>query len=154
MASLVYNIAKKEIMDGTLNLNTDTLKIMLINATYTPNADHTLVDAGGASDVLDAEINATNYAGGWGGAGRKTLTTKTFQQDDVNDRGELHADNVSWTALGGAANDTIVAAVLVKEGGANDTTSRLIAYIDLADTTTNGGDFTIQWNAEGLLQHT
>lgn len=154
MASLVYNIAKKEVMDGTLNLNTDTLKVMLVNATYTPNADDDVVDAGGANDAVDAEIAATNYVGGWGGSGRKTLSNKVFQEDDANDRAELHADNITWTALGGAQNDTIVGAVIVKEGVSDDTTSRLIAYIDLADTTTNGGDFTIQWNAEGILQHT
>ena len=154
MASFVYNTSKKEIMDGTLNLNTDTLKVILVNSTYTANADDDVVDAGGANDAVDGEITATNYTKGWGGAGRKTLANKTFETDKPNDRAELHADNITWTALGGASNDTIVAAVLIKEGGANDTTSRLIAYIDLADTTTNGGDFTIQWNAEGILQHT
>lgn len=151
MASILYNEAKKEILDGTLNLSSSTLKVMLVDSTYTPNADNDVVDAGGASDPIDAEIVATNYTGAWGGAGRKTLASKTFTADDTNDRGVFDAADVTWTSLGGATNDTIVGAIVIKEGGANDTTSRLIAYIDTADITTNGGDITIQWNASGIF---
>lgn len=157
MASLVYNKAKQEIADGALDLDTDTkVKVMLVNSGYTPDADHEVVDAGGASDPIDAEIVATNYTGGYGGAGRLALATRVVNLDLTNDRAEFDADDLTWTSLGGATNDTIVAAIIIKEDhlGAtgNDTETRLIAYVDVADTTTNGGDFTIQWNAEGILQ--
>jgi len=152
MASLVYNAAKKEIGDGTIDLVNDAaIKVMLVNSTYTPNADDLVVDAGGASDAIDAEITATNYTGGFAGAGRKALGGKAWAQDDANDRAEFDANDLTWSAIGGAANDTIVGAIIIKEI-TDDTQSRLIAYIDHADTTTNGGDFTIQWNAEGVLQ--
>lgn len=152
MANVMYNTAKKEIMDGTVDLLSDAIKVMLVNSTYTPNADDDAVDAGGASDPLDAEINATNYTGGWGGSGRKPLASKAITVDKPNDRAEFDAADLIWSSLGGAQNDTVVGAILIKEGGVDDTTSRLIAYIDFTDTPTNGGDFTIQWNAEGILQ--
>lgn len=145
MASFAYHKAIEEIITGVIVPGTTTLKIMLVNSTYTPNKDDLVVDAGGASDAADAEITATNYTSGWGGSGRKTATI-TSADDATNDRAVLIIADVTWTSLGGAANDTVVGAILIKEGGANDTTSRLIAYFDVTDTTTNGGDMTLDFD--------
>jgi len=68
MATIIYNRAKKEIMDGTIDLLVDTIKAMLVTSVYTPNPDHDFVDAGGASDPADAELTGTGYAAGWAGA--------------------------------------------------------------------------------------
>ena len=154
MASLVYNTAAKEMWDDTVDLLNDPIKVALLGTAtvYSPNVDDDVADTGGAADALDAEISATNYTGGWGGAGRKTLASKTITADKTNDRAEFDAADVTWTSLGGAANATIEAAILIKEGVANDTTTRLIAYIDLTNTTTDGSNFSIQWDAEGILQ--
>lgn len=152
MANFLYNTAAKEIHDGTLNLLSDTIKVMLVNSSYTPDRDHDVVDAGGANDPVDAEITATNYEKGWGGSGRKALTSKAITVNKTDDRSEFDAADVTWTALGGTTNDTVVGAILIKEGASNDTTSRLIAYVDLTDTPTNGGDFTIVWNTGGIVQ--
>jgi len=150
--SLIYNRAKKEIMDGTIDLLTATVKVMLVANTYTADPDHDFVDMGGASDPLDAELSGTGYAGGWGGAGRKTLSTKAITEDDANNRAEFDAADLTWAGINAG---TIAAMILIIEGGANDTTSKLIAYIDGGlPLTTNGGDVTIQWNAEGILQLT
>lgn len=154
MASFFYNKAVQEILNGTINLDTDTLKVMLVDSTYTPNRDDDVVDAGGGSDAADAEITATNYTAGWGGAGRKTASI-TISEQDANDRAIGVLSDITWTALGGAVNDTVVGAILIKEGGANDTTSRLIVYWDLTDTATNGGDFTLTMDAtDGNLRAT
>lgn len=154
MASFWYNKAVQEVLTGTIDLDTNTLKVMLVNSTYTPNKDNDVVDAGGGSDAADAEIVATNYTAGWGGAGRKTATISVTEQD-ANDRAVVIFSDITWTALGGAANDTVVGAILIKEGGANDTTSRLIAYWDLTDTATNGGNFTLTMDAtDGNLRAT
>jgi hypothetical protein len=157
MANFIYNTALGEIIAGTIDLVADTIKVIPVTSTYVANRDDDVADAGGASDVVDAEIVATNYTGGWGGAGRKTLASKTLTVDKTNDRVEFNCAAFSWTALGGATNATIAAYVVVKEGGANDTTTRLIAYIDTLASgtlplTTNGSDLTVTPNAEGLLQ--
>ena len=145
MSSFVYNHAIKLIFNGGLNLDTDTLKIMLVNSTYTPDPDHDFVDAGGGSDPLDAEIVATNYTGGWGGSGRKTVPV-TVTEQDANNRSVLIFTNQTWVALGGAANDTVVGAILIKEGGANDTDSILIAYWDVVNQTTAGVDYVLSFD--------
>lgn len=153
MVSIFYNDAKKEIFDNTLNMSSDTLKIMLTNSTHVPDADDSFIDDAGADDAIDGEIVATNYTGGFAGAGRKTLASVAITVDKTNDRAELDATDVTWTALGNGSNDTITGAVMVKEI-TNDTLSRVIAFIDFTDTTTNGGDFTIQWDPEGILHLT
>lgn len=150
MASFFYTTGYREILDRTIDLAADTLKLMLVTSSYTPNRDDLVVDAGGANDPVDHELNVSGYTRGYGGAGRKTLGTKAFSTDLTNDRVEFTCANFTWTALG--SGQTIAAAILIKEGGANDTTSRLIAYFDVTDTPTNGGDITLTVNAEGLLQ--
>ena len=50
---------------------------------------------------------------------------------------------MTWTSLG--AGVAISGAVLVKEI-TNDASSRIIAWLDVADTSTNGSDFTLTFN--------
>lgn len=152
MASFVYNEAAKEIMDGTIDLVNDTIEVMLVNSSYsTVDRDNKFVDEAG-SDALTGEIVATNYTGGHAGSGRKATASDAIVVDDANDRAEYDIADITWTALGNGSNDTIVAAVLIKRGATNDTDARLIAYLDIVDTTTNGGDFTLVFDAQGLIQ--
>lgn len=151
MASILFNKAKEEILSGTIDLNADTLKLMLVDSTYTADPDTLVVDAAGASDIIDAEISVTGYTGGWGGAGRKTLTNKSFTNDSGTDRAIFDSTvDYTWSSLGAGA--TIVAAVLIKEGGSDDTTSRPIVYIDTNDVSTNGGDITLQLDTNGIFR--
>ena len=141
MVSFVYNTGDQEIIDRTIDLIANTLKIMLVTSSYVANKDDDVVDAAGVNDPVDHEINVTGYTRGWGGAGRKTLASKLLTIDKTNDRTGFDCADITWTALGAGA--TIAAAILIKEGAANDTTSRLIAYLDITDTPTNGGDITL-----------
>lgn len=150
MPTFVYNKAAEEIATGTIDLLSDTIKTMLVNSTYSAARTDLVVDAGGANDALDAEISVSGYTGGWGGSGRKSLTSKTLTVDQPNNRAEFDAADLTWTALGSGA--TIAAMILIKEGGSNDTTSRLIAYLDVTDTSTNGGDITFTFDSQGIIQ--
>ncbi len=160
MANFIYNTAAKELLDGTINLNTDTIEWVLVTSSYVADRDDDVVDAGGANDVIDHEIVATNYTGGHAGAGRKAANggSPAWTTDKTNDRAEWDADDpATWTSLGGATNATIAAAVLIKRGASDDTTARLIAYVDTTTGspslpfTTNGSNFTLSYNAEGLI---
>ena len=151
MPSFVYNKAAEELANNaTINLIADTIKVMLVTSQYTPARTDLVVDAGGANDAVDAEINVTGYTRGWGGSGRKQLGTKVVVVDQANNRAEFSAANLTWTTLGSGA--TIAAMVVIKEGVSNDTTSRLIAYLDVTDTPTNGGDIAFTFDAEGIIQ--
>lgn len=150
MPSFVYNKAAEELASGTIDLLANTIKTMLVTSQYSPARTDLVVDAGGANDAVDAEINVTGYTRGWGGSGRKQLLTPSIVVDQANNRAEFSAANLTWTTLGSGA--TIAAMVVIKEGVSNDTTSRLIAYLDVTDTPTNGGDISFTFDNEGIIQ--
>lgn len=143
MASAWYNKGKAQVMNGGIDLLTDTIKVMLVTSSYTFNPDHNFI-----SDVVANEISVTGYTGGFGGAGRKTLASKTVTEDDTNDRSVFDAADVSWTALGAGA--TIGGAILVKEV-TNDGASPAIAFLDPTDLPTNGSDVNLVFDATGIL---
>ena len=143
MASGLYQSAVADMLDGTMNIDTDTVKLMLVDNTYTYDPDTVFVDEAGASDIIDAEISVTGYTGGFGGAGRKTVAI-ALQANNTNNRVDIELNggaDLTWTALGAGA--TIEAAVLIKEI-TNDAASPCIAYFDISNVVTNGGDVTLQ----------
>lgn len=141
MASLIYSKGLEKILDGTIDILTTTLKIMLVKTTYSPNSDHDGVD-----DVSAYELVATGYTGGFAGSGRKTLTT-SITRDTTNDRVVVAFADVTWTALGGVSNDTIGGAAIVYETGGNDASSIPVAFLDLTNTPTNGSDIVLDFTA-------
>jgi len=150
MASFVYNLAANSIAAGDINLDGDTLKIMLVNTSYSANRDQDYVDNGTANDAANNELTCTGYTGGFAGADRQTLGSKTFTSDDTNDRCEVDCADITWTALGNGTNDTIQGAIVIKEV-TNDAASLLICFLDVTNTTTNGGDVTLAINTEGFM---
>jgi len=144
MADTLFLQGFRAIHDSTLtnpiDLKADTLKVMLCDANFVPDNINEFVDEGGANDAIDAEIAVTGYVGGWGGAGRKTPSI-SITSDTINNKLIVSiSPNLTWTALGTGA--TISHAVLIKEGTANDTTSRLIAAWAVPGIT-NGSDVTL-----------
>lgn len=82
------------------------------------------------------ECDFTNYA-------RKNLSRTNWAEDDANNRAQAVASIVTWTAAGGASNNTIVGAFFYdKATDTNDTTRQLISVDWFASSiTTNGGDY-------------
>ncbi len=142
MADLIYNKFKQNLFDRSMgsgiDYDTDTLKVMLVTSSYTPNADtHDFVD-----DVTN-EVVGTGYT-----AGGATLGSKTVTLDTANDRVDFDAADTAWTV----ATITARAAVLYKDTG-TASTSPLIAYYDFgSDKVSTGGTFQITWNSSGLLR--
>lgn len=139
MASLAYNSAKIKLSDGsTIDWVNDTVKVMLVTSSYTPDKDlHDFRD-----DVTN-EVVGTGYS-----AGGMALANKAHTQDDSNDRAVFDADNLVWST----ATITARAAVLYKSRGGASSADELIAYVDfLADKSSTAADFTIQWNVDGIF---
>jgi len=147
MANAFYNRAAKRLLAAEENYASATLKIMLVKSTYTFNRDHDVVGSG-AGTPGGEEVTGTGYTGGFGGAGRKTLANKVFSEDDVNDRGEMDCDDVTWLAISTGATGSAI--VIIEK--TSDSDSELIAYIDSGFPVTTGGeDLVLKINAEGLL---
>lgn len=137
MADVIFNSFKMKIMDGSIDLDTDTIKVALVTSTYTPDQDaHVFFSS------VTNEVVGTGYT-----AGGSALAGKAVTQDNIDNEGVFDANDVSWTT----ATITARAAVLYKDTGTGST-SPLICYIDFgADKVSTAGTFTIAWNAEGIL---
>lgn len=151
MASGAYLHGVRQSMDGTYTVTTATLKLMLVGSTYVFSQDHTVVDDGtGAGSTTSLHVNelvATNYTGGFGGAGRVAQTI-SISEDTTNQRVVLTFTSTTWNALGGATNGTVAGAALIRESG-NDTTSVPIFFFAITATPTNGSNFTLSMNTSG-----
>jgi hypothetical protein len=131
----MYNEGNQSIIDRDIDLAANTIKAMLVNSTYTPDKDDQFIDTGGASDAVDARLSGTTD---------QTLANKVIGKDTTSDFSYFDADDVVFTAV--TTGQTAVGVVIYKDTG-TPTTSKLIAYLDITDTPTNGGDITIQFAA-------
>jgi hypothetical protein len=137
MANTVYNVAKK--VDGSLDVDTDTVKMLLISGTTAPDPDHTTVSAVLAAA---AELSATGYSPGASSTDRKTLTV-TVTVDNANNRVDHTTNSQTWSALN---SGTLRQVLIYKHTGTNDASNVPIMCIDTASglpLTLNGSDVTV-----------
>lgn len=82
------------------------------------------------------ECDFTNYA-------RKNLARTNWAEDDTNNRAQAVAAILTWTAAGGATNNTILGAFFFdKTVDTNDSTRQLLSVDWFATgVPTNGGDY-------------
>jgi len=146
MADAFYNIARKALFEGTLDLDNDTLMVMLIDtATYTFDAGDDYVDDGTANDPASAELTGGGYA-------RQTLAGKTVTEPDSTKARFDATTDTTFASLGPCTPGTADAAILFKDSG-SDGENMLIAYFDTEfPIVTNGSDVVIEWNASGLFE--
>lgn len=144
MASLVFNVGSFQLQNRAVDFASDVIEFVLTKSTYTPNKDDT------NSVLAAAEISGvTGYTGGFGGAGRKVLASKTITNDTTNDRTVYDAADPSAWTLG--AGDTIGGVIVQKKGSASDATAIPLFFLEITpDVPTNGGTFTLTLDALGL----
>jgi hypothetical protein len=132
MANAMYPLGLKAILDGDVDLLTDNIKVVLLDAGYTYSAAHDFLD-----DIAGAAVVATS-----GNLASKTTTAGVFDAADV-----------TFVALTG---DDVVAYVVYKDTGSS-ATSQLLCYVDTAADTSailvepDGTDFTLRWNSAGIF---
>lgn len=125
-------------MNGSIDLDTDDIKVMLVTSAYVPNIDTNTK----RSDVTN-EVTGTGYT-----AGGQSLAGKTVTQDNTDDEGVFDANDVTWSA----STITARGAVLYKSRGGAASADELVCYFDfVTDFSSTAGNFTITWNAEGIL---
>ncbi len=136
--------------EGPMDLEADAIGIALMEeGVYTVNID-THQDF---ADIAADEITATGYVARGDGV---FLGSKTITLDNANDRGEFDAADHVYTSIGNGLNDTFDQIVVFRERatGPADADTLLLAHATVSATTTNGGNITLVFNVEGLLQLT
>ena len=135
---IMYNSAREYIGDGTIDLDTNTFKMLLTSNSYTPSASHTVY-----ADITNQVANGNGYT-----TGGETLANVTWGHSGTT--ATWDADDAVWTATGGAIGPIRNAVIY------DDTASGkpLVCYcvLDSADiTVSNSSTFTIAFNASGIL---
>ena len=138
MANVIYNSFKQKIMDGSIDLDTDTIRVALVTSGYTPSQD----DHEDYADITNEVANGNGYTTKGAALANKAVTT-----DDTDNEGVFDADNVTWAA----STITARGAIVYKDSG-TDATSWFIAYFDFgSDQSSANGNFIITWNEEGIV---
>ena len=144
MASSVTNAFKGRLLGDNAQITTavdleaDTVKLMLLTSSHTPNDD---------TDVFIDDVSA-NEVGNSGtySAGGPTLTV-TSSTDDTDNEGVFDAADVSLTS----ATITARYAVIYKDTGTPGT-SPIACTIDFStDQTSTVGTFAIAFHADGII---
>lgn len=143
MTDGVFNIAKgavaEKIRDSAAACLIMLLKVNETEATFRDRDDIAAILANGST-----EADFTNYA-------RKTGLTGTITVDDTNDRVDVDIADQTWTAAGGASNNTLTKLVVAYQEAAADATRIPLTHHDFA-VTTDGSDLTAQINASGFYR--
>lgn len=138
MPNAIYNSFKRDIMNGSIDLDTDTIKMMLVTSSYTPNIDtHSK-----RSDITNEVVGVGYTSGG------VTLANKVVSVNNTTDRGIFTCDPISILAT------TITArgCVIYKSRGGLSSADEIIAYGDFGeDITSTGGTFNISAPILNLL---
>jgi hypothetical protein len=117
------------------------VKVALCTVTYTPN-----------QDTHEFFSHITNELAGGNGytAGGATLTKIDASYDSASNETRLDANDVVWSASSLTARYAII---YISTGTAS--TSALLGWVDFGqDYVSVSGDFTITWDAAGLLKIT
>lgn len=141
MANVIFNSFLRDESLALINLQTDTIKLMLVTSAYVPNQDTQTK----RSDITNEVVGAGYTAGG------VILANKTVTVNNTTNKAVFDADDVT------IPNATITArgAVLYKSRGGVATSDELIAYLDFnSDITATAGNFVITFDANGILTKT
>lgn len=125
---------------SVVDLDADTIKIMLVNSTEAALSDATKQAKEFYSDVSSNEISGTGYT-----AGGATLASKTSAQSAGVYT--FDAADAAWTT----ATITASGCYIYKDTGTGST-SPLIAYLDFGGSVAStAGTFTTAFNASGIF---
>lgn len=139
MATKLYGSLGNAIFNKEVNWASDTIKVMLVSSSYTPNQDvHDYVD-----DVRANEVSGAGYT-----AGGQALATKTHTYDASTNTHKFDAADVTWSS----SSITARYAVVYDDSGASDATKALVGYYDFGvDKASSNGDFIVRWGVDGLF---
>lgn len=135
---VIYNSFKQKIMDGSIDLDTDTIKVALVTSSYTVSQD----DHEDYADITNEVPNGDGYT-----TGGATLASAAVTKDNADNEGVFDANDVTW-----AASTITARGAIIYKYDATAGLAWFICYIDFgSDQSSSSGNFTISWNAEGII---
>jgi hypothetical protein len=132
MTDGIFNIFKANCFSGGHALSSDTLKVALIDNSYSFSGASVVW-----TDIQSAQITGTGYT-----SGGATLSNASITLGDTT---KFDADDVSWTSGTFSCSGAVVY---------NDTSTNkdLICYFDFGgNQSVSTGTFTLQFDTDGIL---
>lgn len=136
-----YGKALLQVLNKEVDWNSDTIKVALCTADYTPDQD-----TDDYFDDVTNEVTGDGYV-----AGGLTLGSCTVAYDAVGKEVQLKAGDATWETV------TLTAryGVIYDASPATAATRPLIGYVDFgANKTPSGGPLTIKWSSGVVLKAT
>lgn len=134
MAVTAYAYGKfaQYLANKQIDFDTDVIKVALFTSSYTPNQD---------TDDLYSNLSNEHAATGNYSTGGETLANASITQ--TANVLKLDGDNITWSS------STITARYAVIYDSSN---SCLIGFVDFGENmSSSNSDFTITWNASGII---
>ena len=136
-----YGLAFSTAFNKEMDLDTDTLKVMLTTVTYVPNQDTHQYKSSVTNEISGTGYTATGVA-------LTGVTAVGSQYTGGTNTWALDANDASWTT----ASFTMRIAVVYDSSPATDATRPLLSYVDAgADQTVSAGTFSLVWAAGGII---
>ena len=136
MASNFYNNGLLKLLNGSINYTSDNIALLVVDNTYTFDRTDEFV-----SD-LTGEVSGSGYS-------RQSLANKTVTLNATTNTIVFDCDNVSYTAI---TTSSALSAGIVYDDTGVDSTSSLIGFFDMPETTTNASDVAIIVSPSGLFE--
>jgi hypothetical protein len=132
-----YGQALMSALAGKINWASDDIRVMLYTSAYTPNQD---------TDIYKDVVNPTEASGTGYTTGGAALASKTITYNATTNVITLDAADVTW------GTSTITARGCIIFDNTPASNKPLLGYVDFgADQSSNAGNFTITWDANGLF---
>lgn len=132
--AIVMNNFKEQLLLGTIDCDTDSFKVALYSvALGSPDGEQSYTST---NEIVASGYTATGAA----------VSTPVVTQDDTNDWAKWDDDgsDITWTNL---ATATILEARLYDD----TTTPKHVAILWEIATNSNGGNYTLQFGANGIM---
>jgi hypothetical protein len=134
-----FGLGMKNVTTGAIDLDTDTFKLLLTTATYTPNQDtHDFRD-----DVTNEVANGNGYT-----TGGVTLASVAVTYDSASQQVRFDVADPSWTFT---ASKTWRNGVVYKSRGGAASADELLAYLVWDADQSVSTPYTLQIDPAGLL---
>lgn len=134
-----FGLGMKFITIGSIDLDTDTFKLTLHTATWTPNQD--------TNDFYDDATNELATASGYT-AGGVTLASIAVTYDSASQQVRFDVADPTWTFSGSV---TWRYGLVRKARGGAASADEVLCYLDWATNQSVSGVYTITIDANGLL---
>lgn len=142
--ALVYLNGVKNLNEGDVDWNTDTINLALYTSSYTPNQD--------THDFRD-DLGANEASGGSGYTSLgSTIANRAVNVDGGTNEIRLAGDDVVWTITGGPF--AFRYGVIFKSRGGAASADELIGYIDFGAQSVTDAQITVDFNANGIIVYT